>query len=171
MILQGHITPIWQPQDYQDITYTLGTKTEMCKRLLLQDPQDHDRYTDQQFQLWYSDANDAMHCFLGDQDFAWLDHRGISLHRAPPGHVVPAHHDQYQAYRQRMDLVDLCSIVRAVVFLEDWWPGHYLGVGDRAFVQWQAGDWVAWFGDMPHSVANLGSRDRYTLTVTGICRL
>ena len=171
MILQGHIDPIWQPSHYIQAQYSLGTRDEMCRRLVLQDPQDLERYTEQQFRLWYRDSNDIMQHFLQPGDFDWLDEKGISLHRAAPGTVIPSHSDEYAAYRSRLGVTDVNRIVRAVVFLEDCRPGHYLGVGDRAFSAWQAGDWVAWFGSVPHSVANLGPYDRYTMTVTGISRL
>ena len=171
MILQGHIDPIWQASHYIDAGYTLGMRDEMCRRLVLQDHEDLDRYTDHQFRLWYRDGNDILHNFLQPRDFDWLDEKGISLHRAVPGTVIPSHRDEYHAYRARFGITDVNSIVRAVVFLEDWKPGHYLGVADRAFTAWQAGDWVAWFGSAAHTVANLGSQDRYTMTVTGIHRL
>jgi hypothetical protein len=171
MILQGHITPIWREEDYLHVTYILGTRDEMCKRLVLDHQEDHDRYTAQQFQLWYRNGNDSIDRFLGHDDFSWLDHKGISLHRTPPGHIVPSHRDQYQHYRTSLDIGQTDKIARAVVFLEDWHPGHYLGVGHRGISSWQAGDWVAWFDDTPHTIANLGSRDRYTMTVTGIFRL
>lgn len=171
MILQGKIAKIWCQDDYRGVDFTQGTRQEMCKRLKLQDPKDHDRYTNDQFSLWYSDCNHIMTKFLKADDFSWLDEKGISLHLARPGTVIPSHRDEYNAYRSRLGIDNVNRIVRAVVFLEDWQPGHYLGVDDRAFSQWQAGDWVAWFGSQPHTVANLGSYNRYTMTVTGISQL
>jgi aspartyl/asparaginyl beta-hydroxylase (cupin superfamily) len=112
-----------------------------------------------------------MQQFLPPGAFDWLDEKGISLHRATPGTVIPSHRDEYTAYRSRLGISNVNRIVRAVVFLEDCRPGHYLGVADRAFSSWRAGDWVAWFGSVPHTVANLGSQDRYTMTVTGISKL
>jgi hypothetical protein len=143
----------------------------MCKRLELDDPLDHDRYTDEQFSLWYSDCTPLISSFLGHDDFNWLHEKGISLHMALPGTIVPAHRDAYNAYRARFNVEDVNRIVRAVVFLEDWKPGHYLGVSERAFTSWRAGDWVAWFGSVEHTVANLGPYNRYTMTVTGISNL
>jgi hypothetical protein len=171
MILQGHIQPIWHREDYRGADYTLGIREEMCKRLVLSDNNDHHRYSDQQFSMWYHDSNTAMYQFLPAHEFAWLDEKGISLHRTPPGHIIPSHRDEYRAYRARFNITDVNKIVRAVIFLEDWQPGHYLGVADRGFASWRAGDWVAWFGSVPHTVANLGSEDRYTMTVTGISQL
>jgi hypothetical protein len=51
--------------------------------------------------------------------------------------------------------------------LEDWQLGHYLDCNGKAFVHWQAGDVVEWTFDTPHSAANIGMTDRYTLQVTG----
>ena len=171
MIIQGHITPIWKTENYRDACYVLGMREEMCKRLELDDDADRYRYTDQQFCLWYRDGNDVIDQFLQADDFSWLREKGISLHRTPPGHIIPSHRDEYRAYRSRFGINNINKIVRAVVFLEDWLPGHYLGVANQGFSAWQAGDWVAWFGSESHTVANLGSHDRYTMTVTGISQL
>jgi hypothetical protein len=59
------------------------------------------------------------------------------------------------------------TIRRAVVFLEDWSPGHYAEYIDEPFVNWKAGDTVEWSYDTPHMAANLGVQPRYTLQITG----
>jgi hypothetical protein len=97
----------------------------------------------------------------------WQD-IGTSYYRMAPGTILPTHQDLYKKY---IDLFDLAgqehTIHRAVIFLEDWQPGHYLEVLDQPVVKWCAGDVVEWIYDTPHMAANMGSTPRYTLQVTG----
>ena len=99
---------------------------------------------------------------LGWQDI------GTSYYRMGPGTVMPEHRDLYKAYIQRFNLHDRPhTIRRALILLEDWKPGHYLDCMKTAFVHWQAGDVVEWTYDTPHTAANIGFENRYTLQITG----
>ena len=97
----------------------------------------------------------------------WKD-IGTSYYRMNTGTVLPTHSDLYKKY---IDLFDLHgkehTIRRAIVFLEDWKPGHYAEYQDLAYVNWRAGAVVEWTYDTPHMAANLGSEPRYTLQITG----
>ena len=97
----------------------------------------------------------------------WQD-IGTSYYRMGTGTVLPTHQDLYVKY---IDLYDLQgrehSIRRAIVFLEDWQPGHYAEYEDKPFVNWRAGDVIEWVYDTPHMAANLGPTPRYTLQITG----
>ena len=97
----------------------------------------------------------------------WLD-VGTSYYRMDAGTILPTHQDLYRRY---VDVFDLQgkehSIRRAIVFLEDWQPGHYAEYQDQAYVNWKAGSVVEWKYDTPHMAANLGSTPRYTLQITG----
>lgn len=97
----------------------------------------------------------------------WKD-IGTSYYRMTPGTILPTHQDLYSRY---IDIFNLRgqeqSIRRAVVFLEDWKPGHYGEYVDVPYVNWRAGDTVEWAYDTPHMAANMGQADRYTLQVTG----
>lgn len=101
------------------------------------------------------------------EKMGWQD-VGTSYYRMAPGTILPTHQDLYTKY---IDLFDLKgrehTIYRAVIFLEDWQPGHYLEVMDQPVVKWRAGDVVEWVYDTPHMAANVGSTPRYTLQVTG----
>jgi hypothetical protein len=93
---------------------------------------------------------------------------GTSYYRMATGTVLPTHSDLYLKY---IDLFGLQgqeqTIRRAVVFLEDWQPGHYAEYLNQPFVNWAAGAVVEWPYDTPHMAANLGPSPRYTLQVTG----
>jgi hypothetical protein len=97
----------------------------------------------------------------------WKD-VGTSYYRMTTGTVLPTHGDLYLKY---IDLFGLkgCehTIRRAIVFLEDWQPGHYAEYMDIAYVNWKAGSVIEWAYDTPHMAANLGLTPRYTLQITG----
>ena len=97
----------------------------------------------------------------------WKD-VGTSYYRMDTGTVLPTHSDLYKKY---IDIFDLQgqeqSIRRAVLFLEDWQPGHYAEYMDVPFTDWRAGAMVEWAYDTPHMAANLGLTPRYTLQITG----
>jgi hypothetical protein len=101
------------------------------------------------------------------QQLGWQD-IGTSYYRMMPGTILPTHQDLYKKY---IDLFDLHgrehTIYRAVIFLEDWQPGHYLEAMNEPVVKWRAGDVVEWCYNTPHMAANMGSTPRYTLQVTG----
>jgi hypothetical protein len=97
----------------------------------------------------------------------WQD-VGTSYYRMNTGTILPTHGDLYLKY---IDLFDLKgrehTIRRAIVFLEDWQPGHYAEYRDQAYVNWKAGSVIEWTYDTPHMAANLGLTPRYTLQITG----
>lgn len=100
-------------------------------------------------------------------EMGWKD-VGTNYYRMDTGTVMPTHSDLYLRY---IDLFNLHRqerrICRAIVFLEDWKSGHYSEVNEEPIVNWVAGQCVMWEYDTPHSAANLGEDDRYTLQITG----
>jgi len=97
----------------------------------------------------------------------WKD-IGTSYYRMNTGTVLPTHSDLYKKYIELFDLKGReHTIRRAIVFLEDWQPGHYAEYVNKAFVNWRAGAVVEWTYDLPHMAANLGPGPRYTLQITG----
>ena len=91
---------------------------------------------------------------------------GTSLYRMEPGCHLPTHQDTYKAYIEYAK-VDLESIFRVIVFLEDWKTGHYFEINETPIVNYKAGDWICWHADTPHMAVNLGYNYRYTLQITG----
>lgn len=97
----------------------------------------------------------------------WKD-IGTSYYRMNTGTVLPTHSDLYKKYIELFELQGQeHTIRRAIIFLEDWQPGHYAEYMDQAFVNWRAGSVVEWTYDTPHMAANLGLTPRYTLQITG----
>jgi len=97
----------------------------------------------------------------------WKD-VGTSYYRMNTGTVLPTHGDLYLKYIELFNLKGQeHTIRRAIVFLEDWQPGHYAEYMDQAYVNWRAGSVIEWTYDTPHMAANLGLTPRYTLQITG----
>ena len=95
-------------------------------------------------------------------------HFSWSVYRMTPGCALPRHSDLYLRFRKLHNIEDLSTIRRAVFFLDDWQSGHYFDVADTLITQWRAGEGVIWESDVPHSAANVGITDRYTLQITGV---
>lgn len=95
-------------------------------------------------------------------------HFSWSIYRMTPGCALPRHSDLYVRFRNLHGITDSSKIRRAVVFLDDWQSGHYFDVDDTPISQWKAGDGVIWENDVPHSAANVGVTNRYTLQITGV---
>lgn len=97
----------------------------------------------------------------------WQD-IGTSYYRMGPGVILPEHGDLYTKYISLFNLQGReHTIRRAIVFLESWQQGHYLDIMGAPIVNWSKGHVVEWTYDTPHTAANVGSTDRYTLQITG----
>ena len=100
-------------------------------------------------------------------ELGWKD-IGTSYYRMTTGTILPTHSDLYLRYVELFKLQGQeHRIRRAIVFLENWKPGHYAEYNSTAKVDWQAGDVVEWCYDAPHMAANMGLEPRYTLQITG----
>lgn len=95
-----------------------------------------------------------------------LHNCGYVIYKMHTLEIMPEHTDHYETY-QKVFGVDRHDVYRAIVFLEDWQPGHYSQMSDTGIVNWQAGDYVQWSADTPHAAANIGTKPRYTLQITG----
>jgi len=101
------------------------------------------------------------------QEMGWKD-IGTSYYRMDTGTVLPTHSDLYAKYVKLYNLQGQEQrIRRAVVFLEDWKPGHYSEINGMGLVNWDAGTVLEWDYDTPHAAANIGIESRYTLQITG----
>jgi len=97
---------------------------------------------------------------LSWQQLSW------SFYKMHTGTILPDHVDTFKRFKTlHPDYPG--TIHRAIVFLEDWKPGHVLTLGDDQIEQWQAGSFVFWKHDVKHLAANIGLDPRYTLQLTG----
>jgi hypothetical protein len=93
---------------------------------------------------------------------------GTSYYRMHTGTILPTHSDLYTKYIELYNLTGQeHTIRRAVIFLEDWQPGHYAEYMNEPCVNWTAGQVMEWAFDTTHMAANMGLTPRYTLQITG----
>jgi hypothetical protein len=81
--------------------------------------------------------------------------------------IMPVHSDHFNTYC-RINNTTTDKVERVILMLEDWKPGHYFELDGIGFVNWKAGDWFKWRGDVPHAASNIGTEPRYTLQITGM---
>jgi hypothetical protein len=81
--------------------------------------------------------------------------------------IMPEHVDHFRTYINLFK-VQRNDVVRILVMLQDWKPGHYLEINGTGIINWVAGDYYIWENDVPHAASNIGDKDspRYTLQIT-----
>lgn len=97
-----------------------------------------------------------------------FDKSGSSFYRMKPGTILPYHSDSYIKFIKYHKIENVKTIHRALIFLEDWKPGHIFEVDGTPIYNYKAGDYVIWNYDVPHMAANIGPEHRYTLQITGV---
>lgn len=153
--------------EYKALTYTCESFNDMPQVKIWLDNGFVDRFTGDMCDMRNTQPM-WNHKFLEIfNNQGWQD-IGTSYYRMNTGTVLPTHRDLYLKYIDLYNLHGLeHTIRRAVIFLEDWQPGHYAEYEDQPFVNWRAGAVVEWTYDTPHMAANLGLTPRYTLQITG----
>ena len=146
----GSVKPLWTDQEIESIAYEVEDISELEKQ-----PHRDEGYTHHQF------SGDIYRCITQKPPWAetiaqqiGLTNCGFTFYRMKQLDIRPMH----------VDHKDVC---RAVVFLQDWKPGHYLDLDHKGYVNWKAGDYVLWRSTVPHSASNIGIDYRYTLQITG----
>jgi hypothetical protein len=94
-----------------------------------------------------------------------LDDPMNRLHVQWPGQVWTMHIDKLQKWAPK----DPDSIMRAMIQLTDWQPGHFWNYGNHMHQGWRAGDVTTFdWQNVPHSTANAGHVPRVTFQITGV---
>lgn len=91
---------------------------------------------------------------------------GFVFYRMDTLDIMPTHIDHYNTYCKIFNK-DRKDVRRAIVFLEDWKPGHYFEIDGECIANYKSGDYVLWTPDVPHAASNIGIDPRYTLQITG----
>jgi hypothetical protein len=99
-------------------------------------------------------------------NFTNLKNKTYTIYQMNTCDIMPTHVDHYETYC-KIFKVDRSQVLRIIVFLKDWMPGHYFEISRTGIVNWKKGDWVMWDCDEPHAAANIGVEPRYTLQITG----
>jgi hypothetical protein len=95
-----------------------------------------------------------------------LDNAQVTLTRQDPGQILPRHIDRFYML-QKSYPTDPRTIVRVLVYLEHWKPGHQMSFDDGMLYNWKQGDTWIWPPGTPHIAANVGLEVKWTCNVTG----
>lgn len=118
----------------------------------------------------YDNRNPMPEYFDQFENVFGLYKQSFTVYRMDTLEIMPVHSDHYRTYC-RLNDVEYNEVYRVVLMLEDWKPGHYFELDGVGYVNWKAGDWFKWKGDVPHAASNIGVESRYTLQVTGVSSL
>ena len=100
-----------------------------------------------------------------------LKNCGFVFYKMDTLDIMPTHVDLYKTYC-KVFKKKRNEVRRAIVFLEDWKPGHLIHYQDankewQSSTHWKAGDGFIWDSDHLHLSGNCGLEDKYTLQVSG----
>ena len=94
-----------------------------------------------------------------------MDNAKMRLHVQQPGQVWNLHLDKLEKWNP----ADPSKVMRVMIALTDWEPGHFWSYGNYIHSGWRAGDVTTFdWQNIPHSTANAGHAPRITLQLTGV---
>jgi hypothetical protein len=94
-----------------------------------------------------------------------MDNSKMRLHVQNPGQVWNLHLDKLEKWNPE----DPSKVIRIMIALNDWEPGHFFSYGNYIYSGWRAGDVTTFdWQNIPHSTANAGHNPRITLQITGV---
>lgn len=94
-----------------------------------------------------------------------MDNAKMRLHVQHPGQVWNLHLDKLEKWNPE----DPSKIMRVMIALNDYEPGHFFSYGNYIHTGWRAGDVHTFdWQNVPHSTANAGHGPRITLQMTGV---
>ena len=96
-----------------------------------------------------------------------LTNCGYTFYRMNTLDIMPPHHDHFETYSKIFN-IERSLVHRAIVFLEDWKPGHYFEYNAQLMNSWKKGDYIVYSADIEHAASNIGIEPRYTLQITGV---
>lgn len=97
-------------------------------------------------------------------DMIGLENRQDRVHVQWPGQVFSKHIDKLE----KMNPSNPDKIMRVMIMLSDWEPGHFNQFGNYTYTQWRAGDIHTFdWKNVPHSSANASLVPRFSLLTTG----
>jgi len=94
-----------------------------------------------------------------------MDNAKMRLHVQQPGQVWNLHLDKLEKWNP----ADPSQVMRIMIALTDYEPGHFFSYGNYLHTGWRAGDVHTFdWQNIPHSTANAGHGPRITLQMTGV---
>lgn len=159
----GHITPFWGKDEFKKFDYfRLAAPKEDVERWQEEGYGDVKHFTGKT----YDNSNPMPEWISKFESIFSLTNMTFTFYKMETMNVMPLHLDRFNRYIQLYQC-DPNNIRRVIIMLEDWKSGHYLEINGVGIVNWKAGDWYMWKGDVPHAASNIGLEDRYTLQITG----
>jgi hypothetical protein len=94
-----------------------------------------------------------------------MDSAKMRLHVQQPGQVWNLHLDKLEKWNPE----DPSKIMRVMIALNNYEPGHFFSYGNYVHTGWRAGDVHTFdWQNIPHATANAGHGPRITLQITGV---
>jgi hypothetical protein len=94
-----------------------------------------------------------------------MDNSKMRVHVQRPGQVWNLHLDKLEKWNP----ADPNQVMRVMIALTDYEPGHFFSYGNHIHTGWRAGDVHTFdWQNIPHSTANAGHGPRVTLQITGV---
>ena len=115
----------------------------------------------------YSSKNPMPEWTIDISNAIGLKNCGYTFYKMDTLDIMPPHYDHFDAYC-RIFNKEQNEVYRAILFLEDWKPGHYFEYNKTSFNNWNKGDYVMYSYDIEHAASNIGIEPRYTLQITGV---
>jgi hypothetical protein len=105
-------------------------------------------------------------------DYFGIGHAQPRINVQMPGQVAPTHIDKLDhqdANWHELGRADQDNIIRVVIMLTPYQPGHFYQFGNYNLSHWQPGDFFefAW-QHVPHQTANASLYPRASLQITGL---
>lgn len=164
---QFKLTPFWTPSSFKNLEYVNEEFNDPDSLKLWLEQGYANKFTGAMCDMRSEQPVWNYRIIRQFEKYGWKD-IGTSYYRMSTGTVLPTHGDLYVKYVKLHNLQGQeHRIRRAIIFLEDWKPGHYSEINGHGLINWSAGDVVEWEYDVPHAAANIGLEDRYTLQITG----
>ena len=126
-----------------------------------------DKYVKSYTGSMYNNSNPMPDWFDRFERMFGMYKQSYTVYRMDTCEIMPVHADHFRTYCNLNDC-DPSQVYRVILMLEDWKPGHYFELDGVGYVNWKAGDWFKWKGDVPHAASNIGVDPRYTLQITGL---
>lgn len=126
-------------------------------------------YNEKNTLLWKSTAKPKSIEFTWQRELLEqlpLDNGIVCLTRQDPGQAIPWHQDNFFMLR-RLYPEDHRTIVRVLLFMDNWKNGQLLQIGDKFLHHWQRGEVYIWPPDTWHLAGNIGYETKWTCNITG----
>lgn len=101
--------------------------------------------------------------------FKFAEPWSYTCHVQRTGEVFPWHIDVFHYRGIFQNHPQPHKLMRVMVMLTDWEPGHFIGYGNYSYTQWKAGDFhTLSHANVPHYTANASYNPRCMLLITGM---